>query len=92
LVEKPNSPIKFQPAEFAWWGYVLRADVKLVAIALRNGPQSVMTFDRFRVGGPTEPGDAVVLDFRKVRGGWGRGAWFAKPLGYKAEWERIPTR
>jgi len=94
LREKKHQSIKtaliFAPVEFKWWGYVLTSDRELVTIRSYTAPQLSMTIERFKVGGPISPGDAVRLEFRKAQAtrviDTDLGGWYAEPLGYKADW------
>lgn len=80
--------VKFEPHKFAWWGYVLQADGKLVTVRSFSAPHSSVTVERYKTGGPLKPGDAVKLTYTEsARGsGFERGMWYAHPLGYEAEW------
>lgn len=85
----------FPKVPFAWWGYVLTSDRELVTVRSFTAPHSSMTINRYKVGGVTQPGDAVRLEFRKAQAtktiDTNLGGWYAEPLGYKAAWVRIPA-
>lgn len=92
LVEK--LPGEFAPTGVNYWGYVIRSDPQQITIATLPGnpaPSSV-TVERFKVGGPTKPGDAVRLEYRTNKGTRQFGMWFAEPLGYEAVWIKLPDR
>lgn len=97
LKEKQHQIIKtaliFTPVEFKWWGVVMNSDRELVTIRSHSAPNPRLTIERFKVGGPIVPGDAVRLEFRKAQPtkviNTDLGGWYAEPLGYKADWISI---
>ena len=85
----------YPQVKFTWWGYVLTADRKLVTVASFTAPHSSITVDRYKIEGIPIPGEAVKITYQSPKDvgktSMEYGVWFAKPLGYKATWIRIPA-
>ena len=70
------------------WAWVEKTTPEIIAIKPHIG--ETLYLARFQVGGITEIGDAVRVDYTgrgrdiNLRDG---GMWFAMPLGYKADWK-----